>query len=116
MNKSCYLFLILFAVCGCTENNFSIEGIQGDWFSNCNDPAVEFSITGNKYSGDFYGSHELTLENNLLIFKNGLVEGHSVEVSFKPKQFKLLDLSKNNMVLEYYSQNNEKIKWKLYSC
>ena len=98
------------------HSEFTLEDIQGGWWSNCEDPAVEFFISENQYHGDFYDSHPLTLNKNLLVFENGFVEGHSVNVSFKPREYKILSLSEESMVLESNTENGGESKWELFSC
>lgn len=119
MNRIISVFFIIFTVSlisACIETKFTLKNIQGGWFSDCEDPAVEFLIRQNEYSGDFHGSHPLILKNDLLIFENGLVENHSVNVSFKRREYKILSLSKDSMVLEYSSGNGSKKEWTLFLC
>ena len=109
------LVLLLVIPTACSAKGYDLKDIQGDWWSNCEAPAVEFSIKGAEYSGDFYDSHPLTLEGSIINFRNGFVEGHSVNVSFKPREYRILSLSNDAMLLESNMENNSHI-WKLYSC
>jgi len=122
MNKIIYILsaLCVFGIhkvnASTNENIYTIKDIQGGWWSSCEEPAVEFLISGNKYFGDFHGKHPLSLNSNVLIFKNGLVEGHNVSVSFKPREFLILNVSKERMVLQSITDEGEKREWKLFSC
>lgn len=97
-------------------SEFMLKDIQGGWWSDCEDPAVEFLIRENEYSGDFVDSHPLTLNNKFLTFKNGLINGHRINVSFKPITYKILSLSKERMVLQHTSDKGKKNEWELLSC
>lgn len=94
----------------------SLDAIQGGWWSNCEAPAVEFLIKGNQYSGDFFGSQSLTLSANILTFKDGLIDGHSIYVTNKPMSFQIFSLSEMKMVLRPLSGNPHVGDWILMKC
>lgn len=122
MNKIIYIisavciFIIFKAYASTFENIYTIKDIQGGWWPSCEGSTVEFLISGDKYIGDFYGRHPLSLNNNTLTFENGFVEGHNVNVSFKPREFFILNVSKEHMVLQSTTDEGAKREWKLFSC
>lgn len=96
--------------------SISLDAIQGGWLSDCNDPAVEFLIRGSKYSGDFAGTYTLTLNGDVLVFTEGLVDGHSINVTHMPLSFQILSVSDKELVLRPLPGNPYVGDWKLYSC
>ena len=99
-----------------TKPAFSLDAIQGGWWSDCNDPAVEFLIKGNKYSGDFAGTHTLALDGDILVFTEGLVDGHSVNVTHRPLSFRILTATDKELVLRPLPGNPHAGDWRLLSC
>ncbi len=49
-----------------SENEYSLQDVQGAWWSSCDDPAADFVISGNSYTGDFEGTYTCSVENNKL--------------------------------------------------
>ncbi|GEM_PF-5360659 len=93
---------------------YSLEALQGGWWRDCNDPAVEFHIDGDQYSGDFEGSYKITLKGDILTFNHGLIDGHSVHVTEKPQSFQILNVTKEELILRPVSDNQG--DWLLKSC
>ncbi len=53
-------------------NRYTLDDVQGYWWQSCDDPAVQFAIQDNRYSGDFEGEFAVRVENDLLIvIRNG---------------------------------------------
>ena len=97
-------------------NVYSLKALQGGWWSDCKDPAVEFFIRNDEYSGDFEGSYKITLANDVLIFKDGLIDGHSVSVTHKALSFQILKLTDEQLVLHPLPGNPFSGDWHLQSC
>lgn len=94
----------------------SLAAIQGDWWRDCSDPAAEFLISGDSYSGDFAGSYKITLTGTILVFTNGLINGHSINVTHKPLSFEILLVNDNELVLRPMPGNHYVGDWHLVSC
>ncbi len=114
----CALAVVAIQVCAQsnTKPSFSLDAIQGGWWSDCNDPAVEFLIRGNKYSGDFAGEYTLTLNGDILVFTDGLIDGHSIDVTHKPLLFQILTVTDKELVLRPLPGNLRVGDWRLRSC
>ena len=102
------------AVVSAHAQTYSLEALQGGWWRDCNDPAVEFHIDGDQYSGDFEGSYKITLKGDILTFNHGLIDGHSVHVTEKPQSFQILNVTKEELILRPVSDNQG--DWLLKSC
>ena len=89
---------LLGSLAGCASANgrLSPADIQGAWWSSCNDPAAEFVISGDAYSGDFAGNHDLGLDAGVLVFKDGLLEGHGVDLPGQRRAFHIVSASAGN--------------------
>ena len=110
---------LLGSLAGCASANgprLSRADIQGAWWSNCNDPAAEFVVSGDAYSGDFAGSHDLGLEAGVLVFKDGLLEGHEVDLPGQPRAFQIVSASASELVLRPMADAPDNAEWRLYSC
>jgi hypothetical protein len=114
----CALAVFAIQVCAqsTTRPSFSLDVIQGGWWSDCNAPAVEFLIRGSQYSGDFAGTYTLTLNGDILIFTDGLIDGHSINVTHKPLSFKILTVTHKELVLRPLPGNRYVGDWHLQSC
>ena len=97
-------------------NVYSLEALQGGWWSDCNDPAVEFFIRGDKYSGDFEGSYMITLTGDQLVFNEGLIDRHSSNVAHKQQAFQIIKVSDQQLVLRPLIRNSDISDWVLRSC
>jgi hypothetical protein len=97
---------------------YSLADIQGGWWASCDAPAVEFYVKGDEYSGDFRGTYKLELTNGTLILKDGLVDGHSIDVTHAPIAFRIVSVSKDSLVLRlsHPSQSHAAQDWHLLSC
>jgi len=113
------LFIIsLIASPPATSNAFvySIEDVQGGWWSSCNDTAVEFFIDDIDYYGDFIGKYRVDVTDNKITFTKGLIDGHSVNVTGIPLVFDIVKLTQNSLHLNPIQGNPYKGLWVLYSC
>jgi hypothetical protein len=90
--------------------------IQGAWWSDCQDPAAELVIDGNEYSGDFLGTYKLELSGDVLVFKNGLVDGHSIDVTHAPIFFRVMSAGSGQLVLRPLPESFGSKDWRLDSC
>lgn len=54
---------------------YGIEDVQGYWWSDCGEPAVEFAIEGNRYFGDFEGEFPVEVKDGVLSVDHGSGEG-----------------------------------------
>lgn len=95
---------------------YSLDALQGAWWSDCEAPAAEFLIAGDEYSGDFEGSYQVTLTGDVLRFDDGLADGHSVEVTHVPLEFRIVELSDARLVLSPLPGNPVTDDWHLQSC
>ena len=50
---------------------FTLDDIQGYWWQSCTDPAVQFAIQGDKYTGDFPGEFRVRVEHNAIVIDKG---------------------------------------------
>jgi hypothetical protein len=94
----------------------SLAALQGGWWSDCADPAVEFLINGNRYAGDFLGEHPLVLTGDVLVFADGLVDGHGVDVSRTPLSFRIMATGDGRLVLRPLHAAAHVEDWHLRSC
>jgi len=94
----------------------SLDSIQGGWWSNCQDPAAEFVIAGDEYSGDFLGTHKLDLPGDVLVFQSGLVDGHSINVTYTPLSFRVMSAGPSQLVLRSLPEGPSSEDWHLESC
>lgn len=97
-------------------NSHPLDALQGAWWSNCGDPAAEFRIRGNEYSGDFAGIYKITLTGDVLVFNDGLIDGHSVNVTHKPLGFQVLKATETQLILRPLPDNPYVGDWHLESC
>jgi len=95
---------------------YSLDSVQGSWWSNCDNPAVEFLIIGDEYSGDFAGSYKLKLTGDILVFNDGLTDGHSINVTHDPLLFRILTATETQLVLRPLPGNPYIGDWHLQSC
>jgi len=119
MNTGPFIFLALLATDpSAAARHYSLKDIQGGWWSRCDDPAVEFYIKGDEYSGDFNGTYKLELSNDILIFRDGLIDGHSIDVTHKPLSFLIVRASADKLVLRRVSSPPASASqvWRLRSC
>ena len=86
------------------------------WWRDCEDPAAEFLIEGETYSGDFAGSYRITLTGNVLVFTEGLVDGHGTDVTHEPLSFEILRVNGEELVLRPMTGNDHVGDWRLLSC
>ena len=115
-----WFVLALVAVSACapiaTSPSPSLAAIQGGWWRSCDDSAVEFLIKGDTYSGDFAGSYKITLTGNVLVFTEGLINGHSINVTHRPLSFEILLVNDKELVLRPMPGNYYIGDWRLLSC
>lgn len=95
---------------------FTLENAQGGWWGSCEDEAVAFYIDGDTYSGDFLGTYHVELSNNILLFKSGLPEGHSIHVDGNPMSYLVLNLNQKVLTLKHQGDYEEFGEFVLYSC
>jgi hypothetical protein len=50
---------------------YGIDDVQGYWWSDCGEPAVEFAIQGNRYFGDFEGEFPVEVKDGVLSVDHG---------------------------------------------
>ena len=98
------------------SGEYSLEDLQGAWWTDCEAPAAEFLVEGNMYSGDFEGSYTVTLSDDVLTFGDGLTDGHSTDVTHAPLQFRIIELSDENLRLHPLPGNPFVEDWRLRSC
>ena len=101
---------------GASASAYSLDLLQGGWWSDCNDPAVEFRISGSQYSGDFEGSYKVTLSGDVLVFNDGLTDGHSIGVTHNPLSFQILNVTDKQLILRPLSGKPGVGEWHLESC
>jgi hypothetical protein len=94
----------------------SLAALQGAWWRDCEDPAAEFLVEGESYSGDFAGSYGLTLTGEVLVFTEGLVDGHGTDVTHRPLSFEILRVNDTELVMRPMSSNDRVGDWRLLSC
>lgn len=99
-----------------TAKPISLDAVQGAWWSSCEAPAAEFVIEGTAYYGDFLGRYELELKKDVLVFMDGLIDGHSVNVTHKALAFQVRSVSDNKLVLRPLPGNPYVADWELLSC
>jgi hypothetical protein len=95
---------------------YSIDALQGAWWQDCEQPAAEFFISDDEYSGDFEGSYKATLTGDLLVFDDGFADGHSVNVTHVPLEFRIVELTNKRLVLSPLPGNPFTSDWHLQSC
>ncbi|MDR2220131.1 MAG: hypothetical protein LBE24_06075 [Methylobacillus sp.] len=114
---SAALFSINVAGCAAdSSRHYSLSDVQGAWWSKCSDPAVEFLIQNDRYSGDFFDDHKLSVKDNILTFEDGLVVGHDVNVSGTPLAFLIISISPSELVLRRVTAERDDRDWRLLSC
>ncbi len=101
---------------GGDKAQYDLDSIQDYWWSDCEDAAVEFWINGSDYSGDFAGKFQVEVVNNILTFKDGLLNGHGIEVTHMPLSFAILSATGRRLVLRPVSGNPYVGDWELKSC
>jgi hypothetical protein len=94
----------------------TLRSIQGAWWSDCQDPAAEFVIEGDEYSGDFSDRYKLDLVRDILVFKQGLIDGHSTNVTHVPLSFRVIEAGPSQLVLRPIPVNPNSVDWRLQSC
>lgn len=92
---------------------YSVDDIQGMWWSDCNDAAAEFMIDGSYYSGDFLGEYKVEVADNKLTLTKGFINGHSINVTGVPLVFEIVKLTRQSLHLN--SVKDEYV-WVLNSC
>lgn len=50
---------------------YGIDDVQGFWWSDCGEPAVEFAIQGDRYFGDFEGEFPVEVNDGVLSVDRG---------------------------------------------
>ena len=110
------LGIIAFGAAAATDHSSSLESLQGAWWANCHDGAAEFVIAGDEYSGDFLGTYKLELSGDVLVFKSGLVDGHSINVTHTPLLFRVISAGSGQLVLRPFSDASGGNDWRLESC
>lgn len=113
------LFLLADNACGAepgTNSAYSLAALQGGWWASCDAPAVEFYIQDDQYSGDFEGSYVLSLSGDVLTFNDGLVDGHSVNVTHMPLSFRIVELTGDMLVLRPLDAAFANGDWQLHAC
>jgi len=112
--------LAVVAIQACAQTTqtrqYSLDSVQGVWWSDCGAPAAEFLIVGDEYSGDFAGSYKLKLTGDILVFKDGLIAGHSINVTHEPLSFRILTATDRQLVLRPLPGNPYIGDWHLHSC
>ena len=98
------------------RDQYSLGILQGGWWSDCQNPAVEFLIDGDEYSGDFSGKYKLKLIGDVLVFKDGLIDGHSFNVTHRPQSFLIMTATDGQLVLRPMPGNPYVGDWHLQSC
>ena len=108
------------AVQGCARtpamDSLSLGSIQGAWWSDCEDPSAEFVVEGSEYSGDFAGTYKLQLTDDVLVFADGLLAGHDINVTHEPLSFRVLGAGPGELVLRPMPGNPYVGDWRLTSC
>ena len=66
-----FLLTSLIAVsAGCatakTPHAFTLKDVQGFWWERCDDPAAQFVIQDDRFSGDFKGEFKISVDQNML--------------------------------------------------
>jgi hypothetical protein len=95
---------------------YSLDALQGAWWSDCDAPAAEFVISGDEYFGDFEGSYRVKLTGDVLVFNDGFADGHSINVTHLPLEFRILELTDERVVLSPLPGNLFTDDWHLQSC
>lgn len=111
--------LVLFQAVGCAHVQGpadSLAGVQGAWWSSCDAPAAEFVIAGTTYSGDFLGSHEMTLVGDVLTFTGGLPTGHEASTSGRAQSFRIVRISPGELILRPSGIDSHDRDWRLLAC
>lgn len=98
------------------KDSLSLESIQGVWWSDCNDSSAAFAVKGSEYFGDFAGSYRLQLTGDILVFKDGLVAGHEIDVTHSPLSFRVIRAVSGELVLRPMRGNPYVGDWRLTSC
>ena len=80
------------------------------------DPAAEFLIEGDEYSGDFTGNYKLRLIGDVIVLNDGLTDGHSINVTHKPLSFRILTATEGQLVLRPMPGTPYVGDWHLQSC
>ena len=94
----------------------TLEQLQGARWSDCADPAAEFAIEGDRYFGDFEGTHRLTLSGRRLVFEDGLLEGHGTSLPGGPHAFHIVEWKPGELVLRREPAIEGTRDWTLRSC
>ena len=84
---------------------FTLDDVQGYWWQSCADPAVQFAIQGDKYTGDFPGEFKVRIENNSLVIEKG-----PGSVAF----YRIVSASPRRIVLR--PRDGKSPDWVLRSC
>ena len=90
------------------------------------DEGVKVTISLSKRSVAFFkdearkhntqGTYTLTLNGDILIFTDGLIDGHSINVTHKPLSFQILRVTDKELVLRPLPGNLYVGDWHLQSC
>jgi hypothetical protein len=96
--------------------SISLSSIQGAWWSDCADPAAEFVVQGYDYFGDFSGRYKLVSTGDVLVFEQGLGDGHGTDVTHRPLSFRVIDARPGALVLRPIFGDPGAPDWHLKSC
>lgn len=109
---------VLLPVCATNarEPHPALQKIEGTWWSSCDAPAAEFSVQGDRYSGDFTGSHRLDLDGGVLTFHDGLVGANADGAIGKPTAFRIIAATGKRLVLRATAQSEVDDDWHLRTC
>ena len=103
------LAVVLTSLAGCATagkaRDFTLQDVQGYWWENCNDPAAQFAIQGDRYFGDFEGEFKVQVENDMLVIdpKSGSTPA-----------YRIMATSPQHLVLRLVSGPPQ--DWALRSC
>lgn len=103
---------------GCASvapSHYALSDMQGAWWSDCNEPAAEFLVDHDQYSGDFAGRHQLMLEGDVVTFASGLPSSHDVHLSGEPMAFRIVVATGSTLVLAPVNDRGSN-PWRLESC
>lgn len=89
-----------------TPHAFTLKDVQGFWWERCDDPAVQFAIQQDRFSGDFEGEFKVRVDQNTL----------SIEQLHKPAlEYRILAASPRRLVLRTLHEATSG-DWVLRTC
>lgn len=100
---------------GVAPTHYALSDMQGAWWSGCHEPAAEFIVDNDQYSGDFAGRHQLTLQGDVVTFESGLPSSHDVNLSGEPMAFRIVVATGSALVLAPVNDRGPN-PWRLDSC